>query len=142
MPLSPCKIWMKYRAPDGYGRVMRKVDGNWTPKLAHRDAWEQAYGPIPDGLFVCHRCDNRACYELSHLFLGSPSDNSSDMVSKGRSLRHRQPKAKLAARQVVEIRCLAGLVPQRSLAAVYGVAQSQISRATTEDRWKCAIKPV
>jgi len=134
MPLSSCDEWPGYTRKDGYGRryFRRKY---W---LAHRAAWVEAFGEIPEGLFVCHRCDNRACRALEHLFLGTAAENSADMVRKGRSLARRQPLARLSRRQVIEIRCLRGLLSQKRLAAIYGVNQSQISRATTEDRWKCA----
>lgn len=49
-----------------------------------RAAWEYHNGKIPLGMFVCHHCDNPKCFRLSHLFLGTPSDNMKDMVRKGR----------------------------------------------------------
>lgn len=49
-----------------------------------RFLWERAYGPIPDGFFVCHECDNPRCIRLEHLFLGTNSDNQRDSVAKGR----------------------------------------------------------
>lgn len=51
----------------------------------HRYVWTQANGPIPPGLFVCHRCDNKRCVRLGHLFLGTNSDNQIDAVGKGRN---------------------------------------------------------
>ena len=51
---------------------------------AHRIAYAVAYGPIRDGLFVCHHCDNPPCCNPSHLFLGSARDNARDAISKGR----------------------------------------------------------
>ena len=52
--------------------------------VAHRAAWISRHGPIPDGLFVMHGCDNRACVEVNHLTIGTPADNVLDMSEKGR----------------------------------------------------------
>jgi len=63
---------------------MTYVDGRQKLMVAHRVAWIVSRGPIPDGLFVLHKCDNRACVRLSHLFLGTKSDNNKDMAKKFR----------------------------------------------------------
>lgn len=75
-----CFVWPHSRQSKGYGQIWR--DGKNA--LAHRVAYEIAYGPIPDGLWVLHHCDNPPCINLRHLYLGTPSDNSRDMVAKGR----------------------------------------------------------
>lgn len=66
---------------NGYGMILMP-DGRL--RGAHRVAWELANGPIPDGLFVLHHCDNRACVRPDHLFLGTQGDNVRDMYAKGR----------------------------------------------------------
>lgn len=58
---------------------------------AHRYAYELVNGPIPDGIDVCHRCDNRGCVRFDHLFAGTRSDNMRDASSKGRIVNHLGP---------------------------------------------------
>lgn len=76
-----CWLWTAGKSGNGYGAFKLK-DGSQVP--AHRMAWELARGPIPDGLYVLHRCDNRQCVRPEHLFLGSARDNALDMMAKGR----------------------------------------------------------
>lgn len=77
-----CWPYMGARLPSGYGYVNLRQNGN---AYAHRLAFEQAVGPIPDGMYVCHRCDNPPCCNPAHLFLGTPSENCQDKVAKGRA---------------------------------------------------------
>lgn len=81
---SGCHEWQGSRSAWGHGRLNRgrRGEGNIA---AHRAAWELANGPIPDGLFVCHHCDNPPCCNVEHLFLGTAKDNSHDMSVKGRA---------------------------------------------------------
>ena len=78
--MSPCIEWDKYRNPKGYGH--RTFNGKVF--LAHRAAWIDVNGDIPDGLCVLHKCDNPPCVNVEHLFLGTRGDNNRDCVRKGR----------------------------------------------------------
>lgn len=72
----------------GYGRIT--VEGK--PRLVHRIRWELDNGPIPNGLYVCHHCDNPPCVTIAHLFLGTNSDNQLDASAKGRKRNGNETK--------------------------------------------------
>jgi hypothetical protein len=112
---TPCIEHTGYCSPKGYGTLTRK--GQFW--LAHRWAWTQVHGEIPDGLFVLHKCDNPPCVNIEHLFLGTNDDNMKDMVAKGRSKDCGSPR-KLTEAQVEEIRHAEG--SQYEIAARYGVS--------------------
>lgn len=129
-----CLEWTGRRSTDGYG----SITVNYVKMNAHRAAWIAARGPIAGGLVVCHRCDNRACCELSHLFLGTTQDNTADMMAKGRSARgEHNARAKLTAAQVVEIRRRAATgETQVSIAADFGVRSASISYILNGRNWR------
>ena len=77
-----CWIWCGYVNEDGYGRIRPDTT---SPKVGvHRLSWILHFGEVPEGLLVCHTCDNPACVRPDHLFLGTVQDNVNDMKAKGR----------------------------------------------------------
>lgn len=145
---SGCWEWTGPVNPAGYPKI--KVGGDLL--AAHRVAYEAFIGPLDDGLFVCHRCDNPPCIFPGHLFAGTAAENTADMVAKGRAATgdrsgarlhpervargQRVAGAKLTEADVAEIRRRKSLgAPSRFLADEYGVDKSTIDRAATRQRW-------
>jgi len=84
---SICWPWRKsINKVTGYGQLSNWAEGKRTLLTAHRVSYAAYKGPIPDGMFVCHSCDNPNCFNPSHLFLGTQFDNMADMWSKGRGV--------------------------------------------------------
>lgn len=120
----------------GYGRLKGEAS---AAVGAHRVSYEIHCGPIPDGLFVCHRCDNPECTNPRHLFLGTSGDNNRDCTAKGRRARgERQRSAKLTENDVRAIRqrWRGGEVTQKQLAKDFGVTPSAIEHVVTNRTWR------
>ena len=130
-----CWPWLGSLGKGGYGRVSYR---GWQT-YSHRVSWLLANGAIPAGMYVLHRCDNPPCVRPSHLFLGTLADNNRDRSSKGRSARlagSRNPRSRLTERAVRLIRQdFAAGVPQKVLAAQWGVSPAHISQIVTFRRW-------
>lgn len=105
---------------------------------AHRAAYAVTYGPIPDGMAVCHSCDNPACCRPDHLFLATQLENISDRDHKRRTaVGSRHASAKLTEADVVAIRAaMAAGISGASLSRQYGVADHTISQIRTGKTWR------
>lgn len=134
-----CWIWTAAKLGNGYGQFKAR---SYHVVTTHRLSYEMAKGPIPDGMFVCHTCDNPSCVNPEHLFVGTPKDNVQDMVSKGRAkpgppLRGgANGNATLSEETVRQIRALP--LSYRALSARFGVSKSQIARIKTGVAWSNA----
>lgn len=105
--VESCWLWKGFRKENGYGNLfIERVNGKAVMDGAHRVSYRLFVGPIPDGMHVCHRCDNPRCVNPKHLFLGTPRDNMQDKKQKGRAISLRgeaSPRAKLTDAQVADI---------------------------------------
>jgi hypothetical protein len=137
--------WL-YQGKDGYGKLL--VEGKYV--RAHRFSWKLHFGPIPDGLLVCHRCDNKICIRPDHLFLGTHADNAADKVSKGRQARsgatnpqrgENHYNAKLTEEDVRQIRTFYALgnTSQTALGKQFGVGPTMIYKIVHGKKWRHVI---
>jgi hypothetical protein len=144
-----CWLWRGTMTAPGYGVFSVNIEGQHFNVRAHRFAYELTYGRVLPGFFVCHRCDNRGCVRPDHLFVGTPMENSRDMVIKGRQAKgerasHGKPlgsqngRAILTEADVASIRqrYATGAITQRELAAEYGVARARISSVVLYRTWR------
>jgi hypothetical protein len=131
--LSGCWLWHGEVNDRGYGRYTIKGQRY----QAHRVAYERALGAIPDGMFVCHRCDVPGCVNPSHLFLGTHLDNMADRTAKGREARGaRHPLTKLTTEQVEWARAEVASGKSRSaVARELGVSLTATSLAVRGRTW-------
>jgi hypothetical protein len=132
-----CLIFIGGSERGGYARVRRA--NKWV--AVHRVAYEEAYGPIPPGLLVCHRCDRRRCIEPTHLFVGTHADNNADRDRKGRQPPLRgeaNGRAKLSWSQVAAIRSERRQrgTTYRVLAQRYGVSERMIGYVVRGANWQ------
>lgn len=119
------------------GKLNRKR-GRFSVGAVTRYAYRFAYwiyrGEIPDGLSVCHTCDNPSCVNPDHLWLGTQVDNMRDMALKSRG---RNAQTKLTPKQVKDIReKVSQGFKQKDIAAVYSVCPENISNIVNYKSWK------
>lgn len=132
-----CLEWTKCLHKDGYGQLGYH-NQYW---LAHRLAWTLRYGEIPQGMCVCHKCDNPLCIDPDHLFLGTQQENMADMKHKGRrkNVNTGTENGRAIINQEIanEIRAKydLGSIKQVDLAKRYGVSQPLISMIIRNKHW-------
>jgi HNH endonuclease len=139
-PKGKCWLWTGSRS-SGYGQLL--VSDQFVTH-AHRISWVMAYGEIPDGLLVCHRCDVRACVRPSHLFLGTAGDNTRDAAVKGRLAGRKSPagelnaSSKLTDRDVLKMRrdFVAGKTDTERLSKKFGVTRERIQLILIGKAWR------
>lgn len=132
---TECWEWQGKLSPYGKFRIGKKM------LYSHRVTWEIVNGTIPQEMHVLHSCDNPACCNPNHLFLGSHLDNMRDKVTKN---RQHIPKGemngfhKLSNQQIEDIRLRYAMrdILQKELAQQYGVSRQHISAIINRHTWK------
>lgn len=133
IPFHDCWEWVGSVRGNGYGffEIRRKRLGS------HRYVWILTRGSIPDGIEVCHSCDNRLCCNPRHLFLGTHADNMRDMAKKGRATKIRGSahyEARLTEADVARVR--ASDASDLVFAELFGVTRQAIYRIRHRQSWK------
>lgn len=121
-----CWPWLSGQNGVGYGRFQR----NKQMIYAHREAYEISYGPVPEGLYVLHKCDNRICCNPKHLFTGTHLENIADMMAKGRNAKgERSGQAKFSDELVAQVIAAykPGEVTQQQVADRFGMNRKHVS---------------
>ena len=134
-----CWEWTGATNGVGYGRI--SIEGKSI--LTHRFSYSLVYGPVPDGMLVCHHCDNPGCVKPSHLFIGTQSDNLKDAFGKGRltppCIRgEAHVSSKLVENDVHEIRRLyaTGRVTQAVLGKMWRISEVMAGKIVNRRKWK------
>jgi hypothetical protein len=132
---NECWEWNGYRYPAGHGQIGRGRRGDGLA-YTHVVSWELMNGKVPDGLLVCHSCDNPPCINPNHLFIGTHADNTRDMVKKRRHSYGELCAKTLNNEKVREIRkFLASGETQQIVAQKFGVSRSLVGMIGQFKRW-------
>lgn len=146
-----CLEWIAASVPFGYGVIAYKG----KQQYAHRVAWQLKNGDIPSGMYVLHKCDNPRCINTDHLFLGTLSDNTQDMIKKNRQRLNpatgnrnwmsknghlfsgeKNPSSKLCKSTVDEIKHLgSNNLTQKQIAEIIGVSRATVGRILRGESW-------
>jgi len=134
-----CWVFVGAQNSDGYGTI--SIDGK--QQILSRVAFNELVEPLTPGMFVCHKCDNPPCWNPDHLFQGTASDNTKDMLSKGRARPpwgERAHTSKLTESDVRRIRnMIKNGVPRQEIAAQFGVTRGCVWGISSGRNWSKTV---
>ncbi len=140
-----CWLWR----PSIKNGMRGQIKDNKVRMYAYVYSWKLHYGPVPEGLLVCHHCDNPICVRPDHLFVGTYSDNAQDCISKGRrndeargkkGIEHHLAKVSDEDIRFIRKHCIAGARwpdpgSSRYLAKMFKMSARQIRNIATSSQW-------
>lgn len=129
-----CWPFTGYIATHGYGHFQFTEDGIHYRERAHRFVWFIRHGDIPAGMEICHRCDNPACVNPDHLFLGTHQQNCLDSIHKGRKRTWGLQKLNAEQVRAIRRRVVQGEL-QRVIASDFGIAHNTVSQIANRQTW-------
>jgi hypothetical protein len=140
---TDCLVPGGYKDRGGYG--FTKVNGKTT--RAHRQAYKEAYGEIPVGLYICHKCNNPGCINPEHLYAGTPTQNMDDRRRAGRDHgwesypKHgtKNPNVRLTKEDVLYIRSNRKYGMGKQLALKFGVSISLVRKIWSGVLWPSVL---
>jgi hypothetical protein len=131
-----CWEWTGSKIGSGYGQLRAFDRTRWT---AHRLSWYLNIGPIPDGKWVLHDCDNPPCVRPDHLFLGDHDANVADKVGKHRQARGEMCRKALKPEDVVRIRELIPVKSLTEIGAMFNITKQSVWAIREGITWKHLI---
>jgi hypothetical protein len=142
-----CWCWVGSRNKAGYGQMWL----NGKMERAHRLSWKIIKGDMPKGLFLCHKCDNRACVNPDHLFIGTQIDNMRDCANKKRLWLQRHPESYYGAKHPgaklteSDVMIVLKLLETRQytngeIASIYGVHRTTINKIAVGKNWSSVTR--
>ena len=129
-PKGDCWVWTGKLQSGGYASFCHGRQS----EMAHRYAYKTQKSNVPEGLFVCHACDNRACVRPDHLFLGTRRDNMDDCLAKKRHAHGERSAASVLTEEVVRA-IRASKEKTGVLSRQYGVTRHAIWEARSGRTW-------
>lgn len=118
-----CHHWVGARGRGGYGAITWKG----KTRVVTRVLWENLHGPLESHIFLCHTCDNPACVNLAHLFLGTAKDNAQDKLNKGKANGGGPPRVTAERRDQIKAMYKAGY-SWKEILTKHGGGTATISR--------------